>query len=119
MDEQKIKEYLVLAVQSGKKETSDLVATIMHKMESRIDSAVDRGIEKNVNGKIKDLTTKVDAYILSDNEWKLNVTPSIEIMKRMQGFASTGGWILKGVVLLGAATTAIWAAIKFIYLDKK
>ena len=71
-------------------------------------------IEKNVNGKIRLLDQKIDDYIKADELWKNSVTPSIDTMKKLDGFTSIGGTILKVIVLLGAATTAIWGAITFL-----
>lgn len=78
-------------------------------------------IQITVNGKIDGLRYELRDYIKDDNawkktsdEWKDAVTPSIEIMKKMEGFTTTGGWILKSIALVGAAATAIWGGIKFL-----
>jgi len=71
-------------------------------------------VVETVNGKIDKLNMKMDKYIDADNEWKDGVTPSIELMRQMQGFASIGGTILKAMVLIGAAVSAVFAFFKFI-----
>ena len=101
MDEQKFKEYIFQAVQSGKQETSGLVDMIMHKMESKIEES----INKNVNGKMDRMHTKIDNYIITDNAWKDKYSPYLEgivgvsvggkiMLKILFGFASIGGAIL-------------------------
>lgn len=88
---------IVKAVQSGKKETSDLVDMIMHKLENGIEESINR----NVNGKIKVLTQRFDDYVISDNEWKDGVTPSIEIMKKIQGSSSVIRYVVQTIILFG------------------
>lgn len=85
-----------------------------------INNTIKSTIKTEVNGKIDRLNTKIDNYIKQDNQWKDGVTPSIDIMKKMSGFASVGGAILKTAVLIGAASTAIWGLIKMVgYLALK
>ena len=64
--EEKLEGLIVKAVQSGKKETSDLVADII----KRIEPSVEKSIEKYVNGKINRLDQKLSDYIKNDEEWK-------------------------------------------------
>lgn len=100
-DEEKkhFEEIIFKAVRSGKKETSGLVDEIMHKMENGIEAA----INKNVNGKIKILDAKVDAYIISDNKWKDEYSPYLEGIANITG----GGKIL---VWLAMAVSSIFGA---------
>ncbi len=81
---------------------------------AKIEETVRHTIETVVNGKVDRINYKLDNYIKEDNIWKDNVTPSIEIMKKMQGFGSVGGWVLKTVILIGSAVTAIYAFFKFV-----
>lgn len=105
MNEDKIKEYIFQAVQSGKQETSGLVDLIIHKMEKKLDETIAVSIEKNVNGKIKKIDEKIEAYILSDNEWKSKYSPYLEgivgvsvggkiMIRFIIGIATVGGAIL-------------------------
>ena len=106
MNEDEIKHFedlLIKAVQAGKQETSGLVDMIMHKLEKGIEESINR----NVNGKIIGLTTKVDDYIKSDNEWKKDVTPSIEIMKKIRGSSSVIRWVVQTIILLGVLVGTI------------
>ncbi len=101
---QKFEELLIRAVQSGKKETSDLVDTIIHKMEHKIDEA----INKSVNGKIKAIDTKIDAYIVSDNEWKEKYSPYLEGLQSV----TISGKIVLWIAGFITATIGAYYAIK-------
>lgn len=104
MNEQQTKhfeEIIFKAVQQGKQETSGLVEMVIHKIEP----AVEKAVEKYVNGKIKALDYKIDEYIKHDLEWKSEITPQIEAVKEFRGFgkvtlgllgffAAVGGFIL-------------------------
>lgn len=101
---------IVKAVQSGKQETSGLVDMIMHKLEGGIETS----INKNVNGKLDKMNTKIDDYIKSDLLWKDTIMPSIEIMRKMEGFYTVGSAILKTLVILGGAGGVIFAVIQYL-----
>lgn len=88
------------------------------KQFAEMNKVIQDTIQETVNGKIDKINTKLDTYMREDNEWKDSVTPSIEIMKKMQGFASVGGYVLKTIILIGAVATAIYTFIKFIFLKK-
>lgn len=81
---------------------------------AQINITIKETIQTTVNGKVDGLRRELQEYIERDNDWKENVTPSIEIMKKMQGFASVGGFVLKGMILIGASATAVWSFIKFV-----
>lgn len=103
---QSLKEAHLMGLQSGKQETSGLVDQIIHKMEDKLDTAIHRGIETHVNGKIKAIDTKIDAYIKSDLEWKEDYTPYIKGLASV----SDGGRILgKFVIFFGAVGAAVLA----------
>jgi len=74
-------------------------------------------IETVVNGKIRRLDEKLDAYIVISKEWRDSVDPSIEIIQKMQSFWSVSGWVFKTTILIGSASAAIWALFKFIIKD--
>ena len=105
--EDKLEGLLVKANQSGKKETSDLVDMIMHKLEIKIEES----INKNVNGKIIKLTDKVDNYIISDNEWKERAEPVITMGTNVQGFGKVSLYILG---FFASVAGAIFAIMHFI-----
>lgn len=67
---------LVLANQSGKKETSEIVNDIMRRIKTEIQSTVDKSIAEN---------------------------PSMVILAKMQNAASVGAWLLQTIILIGAA----------------
>lgn len=94
MSDEKVKEFLLQAVQSGKSETSGLVSAIFTKMDKKIGESV----QFHINGKINGLTTKLDAYIKDDNEWKSKAEPVIKMGENAQG-ASKILLYLAGVIL--------------------
>lgn len=79
-----------------------------------IKEQVSISIDAKVNGNIRRLDQKMDDYIKSDNEWKQSVTPSIETMKRVEGFGSTGLYLLKAIIALGAAGTVVLTIINWL-----
>jgi len=109
-DRNHFEDLLVKAVQSGKKETSDLVDSIMHKMDSKIEDS----INKNVNGKILSLHNKVDAYIKEDNEWKLRAEPVVKAFENTSWLSSLIVQILKLLGLLGASVVAYMTIKEFL-----
>ena len=85
MNEQQTKyfeEIIIKAVQQGKQETSGLVEMVIHKIEP----AIEKAVEKHVNGKIRALDYKIDEYIKHDLEWKAEITPQIESVKEFKGW---------------------------------
>lgn len=112
MNEEKIKEYIFQAVQSGKQETSGLVDLVIHKMETKLDSSIDKAVAKYTNGKLDKMNEKIDEYIRSDNEWKVKYSPYLEGIVGV----SVGGKIVMrfiiGVAAVGAAILAIYRWFK-------
>lgn len=116
-DKQYFEEFLFKAVQSGKKETSDLVADILHK----IDPVIKEGIEVHVNGKIKNLTKMVgdhnimvDAYIKEDTAWKERAEPVVKAFENTTWLGALLIKILKILGLLGVALGAYLAIKNFL-----
>lgn len=84
----------------------------------QLNNTVKETITLTVNGKIDRLKQQLDDYIEQDNTWKKDVTPSIELVKKMQGFASIGSGMLKFIILMGAVITAVWTFLRFIINHK-
>lgn len=108
MTKDEIKEYLELARQSGKKETSDLVDMIMKKLENKIEES----ITKNVNGKITAIDKKIDAYIISDDEWKKKYSPYLE---GLENITSGGKIILTIAVSLATFLGLMFGLFKLLF----
>jgi CHAD domain-containing protein len=106
-DKQYFDELILKAVQSGKKETSQLVDIVIH----RIEPAIEKAIEKYVNGKISTLSHKLDNYIESDNEWKKTAQPVIEMGKNVTGFGKVSLYLLGFVASVSAGFYAIMSFI--------
>lgn len=110
-EKQEFKEFIFQAVQSGKQETSNLVDSIIHKIEP----AVEKSIEKYVNGKIRVMDGKLDAYIVSDNEWKALAQPVVDLGKNLQGFGKVA---LYTIGFVASVMGAILLFIEFFKNDK-
>lgn len=83
-----------------------------------IKDQVAESIEKNVNGKIRNMDKKIDDYIKADEEWKTSVTPPINIMRNAVVFTNTLLWIFKVIGLVGGASGAVYGIIKLVqYLN--
>lgn len=106
----KIEDLIVKAVQSGKQETSGLVEMVIHKIEP----AIEKAVEKHVNGKIRAIDTKIDIYIKEDLEWKSKALPVIDSGTKVLNFGTVGVGLLKFVTVFGVAFGFIWAFIKYI-----
>lgn len=94
--------------------TPEQFETLFERLREANDKQTEVSINRYVNGKVDKMNSKIDQYIKDDTDWKVSVSPSIEIMRSMQGFASTGTGILKTIIMIGSAGTAIWAFIKFV-----
>ena len=116
---------IVKAIQSGKKETSDLVTDIMARIENKLESTIAASIEKNVNGKIRKLDEKIDVYINEDNQYKERITKEtydwrkgaddkLKIVSDIQAFGNVGSKILGFIIMLGAASGAWFSVVKLV-----
>lgn len=77
----------------------------------QIKIVIQETIERKVNGKIDKLQSAFEEHIKDDKEWKDSVMPSIEIMKKMQGFSDVGIFIFKWILLLGGVGSIVWGGI--------
>lgn len=116
---------IVKAIQSGKKETSDLVTDIMARIENKLENTIAASIEKNVNGKIRKLDEKIDVYINEDNKYKERITKEtddwrkgaddkLKIVSDIQAFGNVGSKILGFIIMLGAASGAWFSVVKLV-----
>lgn len=68
----------------------------------QIKITISQSIESNVNGKIRTLSSKIDDYIKSDNEWKTKVQPDINSITSMKTFGKVGfGFITVAGLIIG------------------
>lgn len=112
MTEDKIKEYIFQAVQSGKQETSGLVDLVIHKMETKLDSSIDKAVAKYTNGKLDKMNEKIDEYIRSDNEWKVKYSPYLEGIVLGVGGGKILIRVILGLATVGGAILAIYKWFK-------
>lgn len=80
-------------------------------------NTVKESIEQNVNGKIRNLDTKIDEYITKDilwkeqdKKWKESAQPSVSLGAKVITFTDAMKWIL----LTGASIAGFIMAIKTI-----
>lgn len=99
-DVEHFENFIMKAIQSTKQENSGLVDTIMHKMEKGIEESINR----NVNGKIRNLDGKIDEYIKSDIAWKERYSPYLE---GLQSISISGKILLWMSVFISAVIGAI------------
>lgn len=118
MDDEKLQQYIKDTVAHAKNslfhENSNLVDMIFHKMEDRIEKAVDKATEKYTNGRLKALDSKIDDYIKEDLEWKVKALPVIESGTKVLNFGTVGVGLLKFITIFSVAFGFIWGFIKYI-----
>ncbi len=108
--DQKIKESHSTGLETGGKEVSNLVDTILH----RIEPVIEKSIEKHVNGKIRAIDVKIDAYIVSSEKWREEVTPSLRLVENAQVVGATSIGFLKVISYIGVACGFVYAFFKWI-----
>lgn len=90
----------------------------LHKaVTDALNETVKESIEKNVNGKIRNLDSKIDDYIKQDirwkeedKRWKDNAQPSVSLGSKVITFTDAMKWIL----LTGASIAGFIMAIRTI-----
>ena len=94
MDKQEIqnfiKDTIYLASQSTKRENSSFVSDIISKMDKTIKISV----AEHINGKISQIKLMMENYIQSDNEWKEQANPVLDMGRNVQGFGKVSLYIL-------------------------
>lgn len=100
-EEDRIKEYIFQAVQATKQENSGLIAELKKSVESIRDE------QRKVAEDLKD-------YVKDDQEWKDSVTPSIDIMKKLQNTSSVLNWVVKTIILMGSLIGAVILIYKWL-----
>lgn len=120
-DRAELKEYIFQAVQSGKKETSDLADSILKKQEVHIEAS----INKYVNGHLKDVKKHLgeqDKTLLNIQleqsrvaeelkKVKLITDPALESRLTIVNLGRFVVWVGKGLIWLGAISGATAAII--------
>ena len=71
------------------------------------DISVGKSIEIHVNGKIRALTDRFDAYVKEDTKWKEEAQPAIELGKNIKSFGIVTISILGAIAAFGAAFSVI------------
>lgn len=102
-DKRHFEDILIKAVQSGKKETSDLVDMVIHKIEP----AIENSVNKYVNGKLDKINLKIDDYIVSDLQWKERAEPTLQMGQNVAGFGKVSLYIVGFVASVAGAIIAV------------
>lgn len=98
---QQIEDFIFKAVQSTKKENSDLISELRRSVDGI------RTEQRKVAEDLKDYVNTDIAWKEADKEWKDMATPSIEIMKKIQNSSSVIRWVAQTIILLGALVGGI------------
>lgn len=107
-----------MAVQSTKQENSGLIGDIQRLLNKEIA----KGVELHVNGKIRAIDTKLENYIMSDNEykervakesseWREKVDSKLEVVTNLQGFGRVAMYIMG---FIGAVGVTIGVILKYL-----
>lgn len=66
----------------------------LEKLQKTIKDQIETTVKLVVNGKIDRLNDKLDNYIITDNQWKEDAQPSIDLGKNVNGFGRVLAYIL-------------------------
>ncbi len=94
--------------QSGKSETSGIVADIIRKM----DNSIELSVRRHVNGNIIGLKTLIDNYIKEDEEWKKRAEPVIKMGENAQGTSKFVLYLSGLILAMGGAYLMVRNLIK-------
>jgi hypothetical protein len=111
LSDDKVKEYIALAVQSGKSETSGIVSDIFHKIDGSIAVAVEKYINghlRDIKGHLKDQDAKLEVMGLDIAKIKKDTDPIVETKK---GFSIIGKLIV-WISVIGGAIIGIYKILK-------
>ena len=100
------------------KKIADQLAQFQVQLQSGIEKQIAESIEKNVNGKIRNLDKKIEDYIHEDIAWKekdalwkQTAQPTVDLGTNAIGFWKVSKWI--SLVLVTIASTV--AAVKIFF----
>ena len=66
------------------------------------------------NKKLDEHLIKFEGYVATDNKWKEEIKPSIEVMKNIESFGKGTLWLLKAIIVIGGAFGVVYAFIKYL-----
>lgn len=87
----------------------DMNAQELQKILDVINSSTENAIEKHVNGKIRNMDSKLDTYIKSDLEWKKTVEPVVDAYNTVGLVSNFTNWLSKVILSVGVIGGAIFA----------
>ena len=93
--------------------TNEQFQQFQDRMETKIENGIAIGIEKHVNGKIRNLDKKIDDYIVADihwkekdKEWKAKAQPTVTLGTNVLTFGGGMKWVLGAVVTIAGSLFA-------------
>lgn len=81
-------------------------------LQTLIKDTVEATTKVIVNGKIDRLQSKLDQYILDDNEWKKSAQPAIDLGNTARGASTAALWLAGVVITIGGAIAIITGFFK-------
>lgn len=119
--DQGIREALATGIQSGKQETSGLVAEIMHKIEKELDPAIKRHVNgqfNDVKHEFQDFKKEFQAYAEQDEKdkqiilkWQTDYSPYLDTIATL---TKSGKMTTVFIIAIGAVCGAIVGTIAFV-----
>lgn len=85
----------------------DMNAQELQKILDVINSSTENAIEKHVNGKIRNMDSKLDTYIESDLEWKKTVEPVVDAYNTVGLVSNFTNWLSKVIISVGIIIAAV------------
>ena len=85
----------------------DMNAQELQKILDVINSSTENAIEKHVNGKIRNMDSKLDTYIKSDLEWKKTVEPVVDAYNTVGLVSNFTNWLSKVIISVGIIIAAV------------
>lgn len=91
----------------------------------QINRTIADSIEKNVNGKIRAIDSKIDTYIREDlaynkqvgedtREWRKGADDKLSIVASVQGFGKVMGYLIVTMIGIGGAVAVFMGLVKWI-----
>lgn len=91
----------------------DMNAQELQKILDVINSSTENAIEKHVNGKIRNMDSKLDTYIKSDLEWKKTVEPVVDAYNTVGLVSNFTNWLSKVIISVGIIGGSVIAFITY------
>lgn len=78
-----------------------------NQLQILIKETVEVTVKTIVNGKIDRIQSKLDQYIIDDNEWKKSAQPAIDLGNTARGASTAALWLAGVIITIGGAIAII------------